>query len=213
MRYLRLFIVLFLSTLVITGCHRRPERAVPPPQAEAPIVTTLPPMPPLTFPDVQIEKPKPAAPVVKAETKPTPKRKPAKRVRHHRASHKSESDSAPNESATGGGSSAHSTDAQPSDNPSDSASLGTSGSSVLGQLSADDATVNPHQNVQTEHLIEHTEVRLKRLSRSQQSRHKDAIAQVESFLAQAKQAWGMNDIVGATTLANKAKILLDELLK
>lgn len=87
------------------------------------------------------------------------------------------------------------------------------GASVLGQLSADDAAVNPHENVQTERLIEYTEARLKKLSSAQQSRHKEAIAQVSSFLAQAKQAWGMNDIVGAQTLANKAKILLDELLK
>ncbi|MEO6830495.1 MAG: hypothetical protein ABI164_11855 [Acidobacteriaceae bacterium] len=212
MRYLRLFVVLFLSTLVITGCHRRPERAVPPPQAQAPIVTTLPPIPPLTFPDVQLVKPKPPAPVVEVVTTPPPPRKHAKRVRHHRTIHRAESDLASNEPAMAGPG-AHSADAQPSDSPSNSATLGSSGSSVLGQLSADDATVNPHQNVQTQHLIEHTEVRLKRLSRSQQSRHKDAVVQVESFLEQAKQAWTMNDIVGATTLANKAKILLDELSK
>ncbi len=84
---------------------------------------------------------------------------------------------------------------------------------MLGQLSADDAAANPHENLQTQGLIQYTEDRLKKISSVQQAEHKDAIAQVTSFLAQAKQALGMNDVVGAQTLANKAKILLDELLK
>ena len=83
---------------------------------------------------------------------------------------------------------------------------------MLGQLSAaDDAS--PSQNVQTKQLIEETESRLKQISAEQQSKHKEDIVQVTSFLTQAKQAWEMNDLVGAQTLANKAKILLDELLK
>ncbi len=83
---------------------------------------------------------------------------------------------------------------------------------MLGKLSADDATANPHENAQTKRLIQHTEDRLKKIPSSQQATHKEAVAQVSSFLAQAKQAWAMNDLVGAQTLANKAKILLDELM-
>ena len=197
MRHLRLLSVFLLSTFVITGCHHKLEQAAPPPQAQAPIVSTLPPMPPLTFPDVQLEKPKPPAPVVQAVVTPPPVKKHRGRVRHRRAVHKTEAETAANEPPTAGS----------------AASAPAAGASVLGQLSADDAAVNPHENVQTKHLIDRTEARLKRLSKTQQARHKEAIAQIQSFLAQANQAWAMNDVVGATTLANKAKILLDELLK
>jgi hypothetical protein len=217
MQYLRLLSVTFLSTLVITGCHHAPELAAPPPQAQAPIVATLPPIPPLAFPDVQIEKPKPKPPVVQAAVVPPPPKKHIGKSYHHRVIHKPESETAENGTpaspaqpvVTPSTTTAPAGTAQ----PADAATEPSSAAAVLGQLSADDATVNPNQNRQTEHLIERTEVRLKRLSRSQQSHHKEAIVQVESFLTQAKQAFAMNDVVGASTLANKAKILLDELLK
>jgi hypothetical protein len=217
MQYLRLLSVTFLSTLVITGCHHTPELAAPPPQAQAPIVTTLPPIPPLAFPDVQIEKPKPKPPVVQAVVVPPPPKKHIGRIYHHRVVHKPETDIAANETpspaaqpvGTPSAAAVPAGTAQPADTATEPSSAAT----VLGQLSADDATVNPNQNRQTEDLIERTEVRLKRLSRSQQARHKEAILQVDSFLTQARQAFAMNDLVGASTLANKAKILLDELLK
>jgi hypothetical protein len=88
-----------------------------------------------------------------------------------------------------------------------------SGATALGKLSADDATTNPHQDESTKDLIQSTESRLKQLSGWQQVQHKEAVVQIQSFLAQARQAWSMNDMVGAQTLANKAKIMLDELLK
>jgi|GEM_PF-5399200 len=195
MRYLRLLSVSLLSILVITGCHHKPvQAAAPSHQAQAPIVSTLPPVPPLAFPNVELNKAKPSAPVVQAETPPPPKKKNTGRMHRRRRVHKTETET---ESAA---------NQPPAASPPTAAA-------VLGQLSADDATASPHENETTEHLIESTEKRLKTLSQAQQARHKDAIAQVESFLTQAKQAWGMNDVVGATTLANKAKILLDELLK
>ncbi len=206
MRHLRLLSVFLLSTFVITGCHHRTEQAAPPPQAQAPIVSTLPPVPPLTFPDVQLEKPKPAPPVLQAVVTPPPVKKHTGRIHHRRAVHKTESETAANEAPTAGSAATGTT-------TPDAGTAPATGASVLGQLSADDATMNPHENVQTKHLIDRTEARLKRLSRTQRARHKEAIAQVESFLVQANQAWAMNDVVGATTLANKAKILMDELLK
>ena len=84
---------------------------------------------------------------------------------------------------------------------------------LIGQLSADDSTATPTEAAQTKRLIDSTEVQLKKLSTQQQAAHKDAVAQVNSFLMQARQALSTNDVVGAQTLANKAKILIDELLK
>jgi len=202
MRYLRLFSVLLLLSLAVTGCHRRQARVVPPAQAQAPIVTTLPPIPPLTFPDVQLNKPEPAKPVAQAPAPPTepPKKPHTERVHRHHPVHKTETE-------TSGVSAA-----KPTGTDSGSVLPEKSPASMLGQLSAaDDAS--PSQNVQTKQLIEETESRLKQISAEQQSKHKEDIVQVTSFLTQAKQAWEMNDLVGAQTLANKAKILLDELLK
>lgn len=202
MRHLRLFSVLLLSTLAITGCRHRRAHVVPPQQAQAPIVTTLPPIPPLTFPDVQLAKPKPAPPVPEPVVVPAQPKKPQKkRIRRHRTVHKMEPDTT-----------IASQPPAPATAP-DNEAAAENGTAALGQLSADDTTANPHQDVQTQQLIRETEDRLKKLSSAQQTAHKDAIAQVASFLAQAKQAFGMNDVVGAQTLANKARILLDEILK
>ncbi len=208
MRFLRLFSVLLLSTFAVTGCHHRQERAAPPPQAQAPIVTTLPPIPPLTFPDVQLNKPKPAAPVVQPVVPPPEPKVPAPRTRHRHVKHKVDPDGTAAATATSPGTSTSTTPEAPAP-----ATKPTSGAAALGQLSADDATTGSHQNVQTEQLIKDTEDRLSKIPNVQDATQKEAIAQVSSFLTQAKQALGMNDVVGAQTLANKAKILLDELLK
>ena len=210
MRFLRLFFVSIFSTLAITGCHHKQERVAPPPQAQAPIVTTLPPIPPLTFPDVQLNKPKPAAPAVHPViTPPAPEPKKPKTRRRH--AHKVEPDAAAVPAPATTASSA----ATPADTPETAvpATKTTTAAAALGQLSADDAASGPHQNVQTEQLIKDTEDRLSKVPNAQEATQKEAIAQVSSFLKQAKQALGMNDVVGAQTLANKAKILLDELLK
>lgn len=201
MRYWRLSFVLFLLTFTISGCHRRPEPVLPPPQAQAPIISTLPPIPPLNLQTVQLATTEPQQPSPPPPAPTEPPKKQA-RVRHHRATHKPEGEPAATESRPS------SPGTEASAPPADSA-----GSTLVGKLSADDSTTNPDQTVQTQHLIEYTEGLLKKLSPQQQAAHKDTVSQVGSFLAQAKQALSMNDLVGAQTLANKAKILLDELSK
>lgn len=204
MRYWRLLFVSFLLTFSIAGCHRKPERALPPPHAQAPIISTLPAMPPLTLQTVELAQPEPAQPVPPPATvAPPPKKHPTK-VRRHRTTPKTEPDTETTETrsaATGAGA--------PATAPSPPAST----TALIGQLSADDSTATPTEAAQTKRLIDSTEVQLKKLSTQQQAAHKDAVAQVNSFLAQARQALNMNDVVGAQTLANKAKILVDELLK
>jgi hypothetical protein len=212
MRYLRLFSALLLSTFAITGCHRRRAQVLPPPQAQAPIVATLPPIPPLTFPDVQIAKPKPPPTIVHVAPPPPPPKIHKERVHHHRSARKAEIAAAEPPDSTTIAARPYPESSKAADSASSTPAVGN-GASVLGQLSADDPTATPHENLQTKGLIEYTEDRLKKIPHTEKAEHKDAIAQVTSFLAQAKQALGMNDVVGAQTLANKAKILLDELLK
>lgn len=198
MRYWRLFFVSFLLTLSIAGCHRKPERALPPPHAQAPAMTPLPTLPPLTLEPVILAQSQPAPPTTPPPVVPPPPKKHAAKVHHHRTPAKGETEGEPAETQTSAGN---------ANGPS------TPGTAIIGQLSADDAAATPSDAAQTKHLIDSTENRLKRLSTKQQTDHKDAIAQVASFLAQARQALSMNDLVGAQTLANKAKILVDELPK
>lgn len=200
MRYWRLFVVSFLLTLTISGCHRRRQQVLPLPQAQAPAISVPPTLPPLTLQTVQLATPKPAPPPSQPAPVEQVKKRP-ERTRHRRTAHKAE----PETGATGS-----KTSAAVSGQTSPASSTG---SSVVGTLSADDSSANPDQTAQTQHLIESTEDLLKRVSARQQAQHKDDLAQVNSFLAQAKQALNMNDLVGAQTLANKAKIMVDELLK
>ncbi len=197
MRYWRLFFVSFLLTFSIAGCHRKPERALPPSHAQAPIVNPLPTLPPLALHDVQLEQSKPVSAAVPPHATVPPRKRHTAKVRHRRTPPKGGPETAP-------------TETQPGTSGSGAAASATA---VIGQLSADDSTATPTEAAQTKRLIDSTEVQLKKLPTQQRTKHKDAVAQANSFLAQARQALSMNDMVGAQTLANKAKILIDELSK
>jgi hypothetical protein len=204
MRYWRLFFVSFLLMLSIAGCHRKPERAVPPPQAQAPAITPLPTFPPLNLKPVILAQSQPAPPTTPPPVVAPPPKKHVAKVHHHRTPAKGDAEAEPTETQNSSGGTAATTNASAPSAPA---------AAIIGQLSADDATATPSDAAQTKHLIDSTENELKKLSPKQQSEHKDAIAQVDSFLGQARQALSMNDVVGAQTLANKAKILIDELSK
>ncbi|MGO8718142.1 MAG: hypothetical protein ACLQMO_02845 [Acidobacteriaceae bacterium] len=197
MRYWRLLLVSFLLTFSIAGCRRKPQRALPPQHAQAPIISTMPPMPPLTLKAVQLEQPKPAPPVALQPAAAPPKKKRIAKARHHRTTSRPESES----------------EATDSRSVTSGAAPSAPATALIGQLSADDSNATPNEAAQTKRLIDSTTVRLKKISTQQQTEHKDAVAQVNSFLAQARQALSMNDVVGAQTLANKAKIMVDELSK
>lgn len=191
MRYWRLFFVSFLLTLSIAGCHRKVERALPPPQAQAPVINPLPTLPPLALEPVILAQSQPAPAATPPPVAAPPKKKRSKRIRRRVVIN-----GEPESPASSGNAAPSSTAA-----------------ALIGQLSANDATATSSDTAQTKHLIDATEDELKKLSAKQQADHKDAVAQVNSFLAQARQALNMNDVVGAQTLANKAKILVDELSK
>jgi hypothetical protein len=189
MRQLRLFLLASIVSITVAGCRHQAVQAPPPPQQQAPIVTTLPPIPPLTFPDVQLAKPAPTPAPVTVKATPPPQ-KPKRKHLHHRRHHTTPS---PEEPAT--------------KSPADASSA----TAVLGNLSADDSNANPNQGQRTERLIRGCQERLDHLSPSQQARNAQAIEQIRSYLAQAKQAMSTNDTAGGETLAMKAKILLDEI--
>jgi hypothetical protein len=199
-KYLRLLSAAGLLTLTITGCHARREGAPVPASAIAPAMSNAAPMPPLARATVPLEKEasEPTLPIVTV-----PPVKPARQTALGRRRHPSQKKESGSEAASGTESEtpvANATAANPA-----------TGASPIGQLSADDSAGNPEQTQATGHLIAGIEKRLKKMSSAQRAEHKDAILQINSFVKQAKQALTMNDLVGAQTLANKAKILLDEL--
>ncbi len=202
MRYWRLFFVSFLLTFSIAGCRRKPQRALPPPHAQAPVVSTMPAMPPLTLAPVKLAESQPTTPAAPQPAAAPPKKHRAK-VRRHRVTPKGEPEpaaAAETHPATTGDAAGGAASAAP-------------GTALIGQLSADDSTATPTETAQAKHLIDATALRMEKVSKQRQAEHKDAVAQINSFLVQARQALSMNDVVGAQTLANKAKILVDELSK
>lgn len=198
MKYLRLFYVSFLLGFAITGCHKKVEPVIPPPQAQIPIISTMPSLPAAQVSTVELAKPAPPPPVVAAAPAPETVKK---RVPVHarRTPVKADASSA--------------APASSANTAAETAAAEGSTASPIGQLSAEDTNINPKQAEQTRRLIEATRKRVKHLSSVQQAARKQDIAAINAFLTQAKQALNSNDLVGAQTLAEKAKILMDELLK
>jgi hypothetical protein len=93
------------------------------------------------------------------------------------------------------------------------ASTAASDVSPIGQLSSGgaDASSQGHQDV--EHLITDTENGLNGIKRTLNSDEQMTSTQIKTFLTKARQALADNDLDGAKTLANKAKVLLEELTK
>lgn len=213
MKYLRLASASVLLMVAATGCHRKQPQALPPPQAQAPTITPKPApatVPPSTQPVLQAAppgtsaSPPPSTPATPPETKST-------QVHHHPFARKKQTTPA---SSTDANSDAE-TASKESSAPAKRASNPPAGSAraAIGQLSAADATSSPDHGRETRNLINATQERLGDLTDAQKSQHQASLLQVASFLDQAKQALSTNDLDGAQTLANKAKILLDELLK
>jgi hypothetical protein len=78
---------------------------------------------------------------------------------------------------------------------------------ALGNL-----TTDPHNvRQQTDASIQATEKALNGINRKLNDQEQETAAQIREFLKQARQALMAGDVEGAHTLADKAKVLLDEL--
>jgi hypothetical protein len=85
--------------------------------------------------------------------------------------------------------------------------------SPIGNLSAGDTSGSSQLRQETTELIASSERRLGSIHRSLTTDEQTTVAQVRKFLDQAQQAMKSQDLEAAHTLATKAKLLLDELLK
>ncbi len=185
-----LWSTVFVLSCFGVGCSRLHLRHTPPPKVMAPTLPAPAPQPvtlapALIIPVFQLPLQLAPEPIVQpAPVKPTPKKTRARKV-YPRQKKKIVTDNA--------------------DVPSNS--------SPIGQLFAGDSSANPALRQQTLKLIASTEYRLKTVSNRVAANKHDTIAQIHGFLAQAQQALEINDLQGAQTLATKAKILVDELLR
>jgi molybdopterin converting factor small subunit len=84
--------------------------------------------------------------------------------------------------------------------------------SVVGALTAG-GDAEPAEQQKASESISEVEKRLAGLSAATLETQKDGVARVRNFLRQANDALKNGDADGALTLATKAKLLLDDLLK
>ncbi len=186
------FSALLLSCVGV-GCNLLPLHKNPPPQAVAPAVTApvAAPAPPPPAVIVAPPAPAPPAPAPVAATKPAPAPPVAKKTRVYKLHTK-----------------------QKKKVVLDYPDTGASGdNSPIGHLSTWDAGESPALRQKTLQLISTTEKRLQAVPGNLAASKHNTVMQIHAFLTQARQAFNMNDLEGAQTLATKAKILMDELLR
>lgn len=195
--------VLIVLSVSLSGCGNKAKTA-PPPEAQAPVlpvsqmvhVPTLPSLPPPPLREVAVastqpENPEPVHPHKTTRRKPSPA-KPA----------------TPTDVAT-----------QTADKPAQAAqtqAANASGStevSPIGQLSSSGEGTTSQGREQIERLISDTENGLGGIKRGLTSDEQLTSTQIKTFLTKAREALAENDLDGAQTLANKAKVLLEELTK
>jgi hypothetical protein len=85
--------------------------------------------------------------------------------------------------------------------------------SPIGQLSSSGGATTPPGRQDVERLINDTGNGLSNIKRTLSSDEQVTSTQIKTFLIKAKEALADNDLDGAQTLANKAKVLLEELTK
>lgn len=82
---------------------------------------------------------------------------------------------------------------------------------TLGELSTGGEYTDGEFRRQTETLLRSQQQRLQNLPHASVSLHTQQVEQARLFLRQALEAWHAHDIEGTRILANKTKLLLDEI--
>lgn len=175
----------FLAIVLLDGCHRRMIVTTLPAIIQAPYIAPSPP------PHPGMEGWLPDAVLI---APPLPK---VTEIRPRRPLRRGTSRGAASESAAAAD--AANTDAAVDISP-------------LGELSAGGNTT-PQTQQDAFELISSSERRLSRLSSTVARQQQAQLRKVRYFLKQAKQALSTGDAEGAKTLATKAKLLLDDVIK
>ncbi len=180
--------IVWLLPLFLIACHKQQQAQV---QPLAPPVEDNPPPAPSTAP-VNLPPPVVTIPPEPTKNAPTPPTKPPAKHKKHK---ENDNGSAPAGNASGTTEEA----ANPAPNP---------GVSAIGQLSSGDPA---DYKKETEDMIAATEKGLSSITRTLNDTENKTADQIREDLKEAKQALSSGDVDGAHTLAEKAKVLLQEL--
>jgi len=218
--------VVALLVISIAGCADKKTRIAQPAQSLAPPADAgkagamYP--PPLTQTEPQPEEPATSAPVVASTDTPAPpppeppQKKPAS---NHKPKPAASKPATPPGSTPAEGNDA--TAAAPSESApaqtNSATEMATAGepaaSSPIGQLSTAGTTDPAQTREKASDLITSTENGLNGIKRTLNSQEQETAGEIKTFLLKARKALANDDVDGATTLATKARVLLDELTK
>lgn len=202
---------LLLLPLILSGCFHRRSAPPLPPQSQAPPLPSQQP-PAQTAPQTPPPQPAPApvatAPVEQKPEPPKPAVKPKHTTRAKRT--KPATPKPPAETPQ----TATVSPAAPAPKPTQQAAAeGTGLGSPIGQLTSGASDNSAQRHKEALQIIESTDQGVNNLKRALNSKEKETVTQIRTFLKQAKEALSSEDIDGAMNLANKAKVLLAELTK
>ena len=166
-------------------------------------------VPPPTHPTEPLPT-KPVVPTVEADTSaPAPVKKPRRIRKTAPATPPATAQTAPPAAQTAATAPPPATAVAP---PTQTASATPPASPLLGQLTTGSEATGQNLHDAAD-LVHAQEVRVNGLSAATQAQHKTEIEQARHFLAQAGDALKSSDAEGARTLAVKAKVVLDDILK
>ncbi len=186
---------MMLLTMLLMGCSRLHKQ--PAPQAQAPPLQTGQGELQQQEKDQHQAPPPTSLPQSSAQTAPPPlppvKERKVKRPKKHKP--------------------AESSPPAPATQQTAKTETGQAPVSAIGQLTGGDSATEEQTKRDTISLISATDRGLTGIKRTLSSEEQTTAAQIRTFLTQAKLALDNGDSDGAHTLATKAKLLLDELIK
>ena len=197
--------VLVVLLMSLSGCETKTKTA-PPPQAQAPI---LPPSKMVHIPDLPGLPPPPLRDVVVASAPPEN----TEPVKPHKPAHRKPSAPVQAKASTPVDAPAQTTDKPDTATQTQATNGAGADVSPIGQLSSTGEAASSQGRQHIERLISDTENGLNGIKRTLTSDEQLTSTQIKTFLAKARQALSDNDLDGAQTLADKAKVLLQELTK
>jgi hypothetical protein len=223
-----------LLVIAIAGCAAKKANVAPPPQAQAPSADAgkagamYP--PPLVSPQPETKPAAAPAPTVAKAVNPPPPPAPEPKPKRPASSRRpktappktapapaSTADSADAPAATSAAGAPAAPPATPAQTDATTEMTAAAGepaaASPIGQLSTGGAAGQSQTHKATSDLIANTENGVNGIKRSLTPQEQETVNQIKSFLSKARQALENDDFDGASTLATKAKVLLDELNK
>lgn len=219
MRVANPWTLLALLAIFCTSCSHKTSS--PPQQAQAPPLQTG--KGTLSPPENSQQQEKPATPLASPLPPPSTQSVPLPPPTPKKVRHRVKTPSVkPSETAQGSATNPGSASSQPGSTGSQTsaqvaapqqAPAVLAASSPIGQLTTGDSATGEKTKHETRDLMGSTQQGLNAIKRPLSAEEKATAAQIRNYLKQAQQALDTGDTDGAHLLAEKAKTLLDELIK